>query len=89
MAWTIKYTGTATKQLKGLGRPAALRLLDYMEHRVAKAQDPRLLGKALSGPRLGQYWRYRVGDMRAICSIQDGEVCILVLEVGNRREVNR
>ena len=89
MAWKIKYTATATKQLKGLGRPAALRLLDFMEHRVAQAQDPRLLGKALSGPRLGHYWRYRVGDMRAICSIQDDEVCILVLEVGNRREVYR
>ena len=88
MAWTIEYTGAATKQLKGLGRPAALRLLDYMD-RVAKSQDPRLLGKAPSGPRLGHYWRYRVGDMRAICSIQDDDVFILDLEVGGRCEVYR
>ncbi|MEY4907641.1 MAG: hypothetical protein RL260_1359 [Pseudomonadota bacterium] len=46
-------------------------------------------GKALTGPQLGAYWRYRVGDYRIICDIQDGTLCILVIEVGNRREVYR
>jgi len=47
-----------------------------MDERVATLDDPRELGKNLVGPKLGAYWRYRVGDIRVICSIQDGEcVC--------------
>ena len=47
------------------------------------------LGENLSGPKLGEYWRYRVGDIRIICKIQDDQVCILVIEIGSRREVYR
>ena len=43
--------------------------------------------KALTGSVFGSYWRYRVGDYRLICDIQDGELCVLVIEVGNRKEV--
>ncbi len=60
-----------------------------MDERVASIDDPRTLGKSLNGPKLGVYWRYRVGDMRIICSIQDGEMRVLVIEIGNRREVYR
>ena len=87
MVWTIKYTASATKQLKKVDKAVALRLLDYMDNRVALADDPRSLGRALVGPRLGDYWRYRVGDLRVICSIQDGQLCILVIQLGNRREI--
>ena len=86
MTWIIKYTDTAVKQLKKIDRPVAARLLDYMDQRVATADDPRALGKNLSGPKLGEYWRYRVGDIRIICKIQDDQVCILVIEIGSRRE---
>ena len=87
MTWIIKYTDTAVKQLKKIDRPVAVRLLDYMDQRVSSADDPRSLGKNLVGPKLGEYWRYRVGDIRIICKIQDDQVCILVIEIGNRREV--
>ena len=87
MAWIIEYTGAAAKQLKKLDKSVALRLLDFMDHRVATAEDPRALGKSLKGPRLGEYWRYRLGEYRIICSIQDQQVCILVIEIGNRRDV--
>ncbi len=89
MTWIIKYTDTAVKQLKKIDRPVAARLLDYMDQRVATADDPRALGKNLSGPKTGEYWRYRVGDIRIICKIQDDQVCILVIEIGSRREVYR
>ena len=59
-----------------------------MDNRVAVLDNPRTLGKALSG-RLGGLWRYRVGDCRIICEIQDSALCILVVTVGNRREVYR
>jgi mRNA interferase RelE/StbE len=89
LTWIIKYTDTAVKQLKKIDRPVAARLLDYMDQRVATADDPRALGKNLSGPKTGEYWRYRVGDIRIICKIQDDQVCILVIEIGSRREVYR
>lgn len=89
MAWTINFTESALRQLKKLDKPIALRIVDYMDERVATLEDPRALGKRLVGPKLGDYWRYRVGDIRVICSIQDGMMNVLVIEIGNRREVYR
>lgn len=89
MAWTINYTESALRQLKKLDKSIALRVVDYMDERVAILDDPRTLGNNLVGPKLGSYWRYRVGDIRVICNIQDGEMCVLVIEIGNRREVYR
>ncbi len=89
MVWIIKYTESSSKQLKKLDRQTALRVLDYMDERVAVQADPRTLGKSLKGPKMGEYWRYRVGDIRIICSILDGQMTVLVIEIGNRREVYR
>ena len=81
MAWTIKFTKTSQRQLKKLDRSLALRVLDYMDKRVALLDDPRSQGKNLVGPRLGSYWRYRVGDLRVICDIQDNVLTVLVVEI--------
>ena len=89
MAWTISYTATARKQLKKLDRPVARRLVDFMAARVAPDADPRASGKALTGPVPGSFWRYRVGDYRIICDIQDQALVVLVLEVGNRKNIYR
>lgn len=89
MAWIIKYTESASRQLKKLDKQIALRVLDYMDERVAVLSDPRSLGKNLKGPKIGEYWRYRVGDIRVICNIVDGQMMVLVIEIGNRREVYR
>ena len=89
MAWIIKYTESSSKQLKKLDKQTALRVLDYMDERVAVLDDPCSLGKNLKGPKIGEYWRYRVGDIRVICNIVDGQMMVLVIEVGNRREVYR
>ena len=89
MVWIIKYTESSSKQLKKLDKQTALRVLDYMDERVAVLADPRSLGKNLKGPKMGEYWRYRVGDIRLICNILDGQMTVLVIEIGNRREVDR
>jgi mRNA interferase RelE/StbE len=89
LAWTISYTETALKQLKKLDRPVARRLVDFMDERVVGMADPRSVGKALTGPLLGSYWRYRVGDYRIICDLQDGTLTVLVLEVAHRKDVYR
>ena len=87
MVWRIDYTSTALKQLGKLDKPAAKRLVDFMDERVAPLQDPRNTGKALTGAVFGSYWRYQVGDYRVICDIQDGVLCVLVVGVGNRKNI--
>ena len=89
MAWIIKYTESSLRQLKRLDKPVAQRILDYMDERIAVLADPRAAGKNLVGPRMGSYWRYRIGDIRVICDAQDHALVILVVEVGHRREVYR
>jgi mRNA interferase RelE/StbE len=88
LPWTIDYTQSAKNQLKRLDQPIARRILDFMDNRVAKHEDPRALGKSLTGS-LGTLWRYRVGDYRIVCEIQHSAVRILVVRIGHRREVYR
>lgn len=88
MVWTIEYSDSAKAQLRKLGKPTARRIVDFMNERIAGLDDPRSTGKALTGP-LGGFWRYRVGDCRVICDIHDGALRILVVQVGNRREIYR
>jgi mRNA interferase RelE/StbE len=71
-----------------LDKPVARRIIDFLDDRVAKQENPRTLGKALTGP-LGTLWRYRIGDYRVICDIQHRAVTILVIRIGHRREVYR
>ena len=88
MAWTIDYTETAKGQLRKLDKQTARRIMDFMDERIAERENPRSTGKALTGPLAG-FWRYRVGDCRVICDIQDGALRVLVVQVGNRREIYR
>ena len=89
MAWIIKYSDSARKQLKKLDKQSAIRILDFMDERVSESENPRSIGKVLTGLKLGTYWRYRIGDYRIICDIQDGQLCVLVIEIGNRKEIYR
>ncbi|MDO8714716.1 MAG: type II toxin-antitoxin system RelE/ParE family toxin [Polynucleobacter sp.] len=89
MAWIIKYTDSARKQLKKLDKQSAIRILDFMDERILEGDNPRLIGKVLTGPKLSTYWRYRIGNYRIICDIQDGQLCVLVIEIGNRKEIYR
>ena len=88
MAWRIEYTDTARTQLRRLDRYMARRIINYMDERVAVLDAPRSVGQALTGP-LGGLWRYRVGDCRVICDIQDDALRVLVVRVGRRDQVYR
>jgi len=89
LAWIIKYTDSARKQLKKLDRQSAQRILDFMDDRIASSDNPRDIGKGLTGSVLGAYWRYRVGDYRIICEIQDQQLLVIVVQLGNRKEIYR
>ena len=89
MVWRIELDRAAVKELDALDPPVAKRILKFLNDRVAPLDDPRSIDDALTGARLGSLWKYRVGDYRIICSIEDSAVQILVLKIGNRREVYR
>jgi len=89
MAWAIEYGKEAAKEIAGLDRQIAQRILKFMGNRVAKLENPRTIGEALTGSTLGDYWKYRVGDYRIIAEIQDAKLIVQVVRVGNRREVYR
>ena len=67
----------------------ARRILSFLFDRVAKLDDPRSIGESLKGSKLGAFWKYRVGDYRIVASIEDDALRVLVVRVGNRREVYR
>lgn len=89
MAWKIDLTLDAQKDLSRLDRQDARLILRFLNERILQLDNPRAIGEALRGPDLGRYWKYRVGDYRLICSIQDQLVRIMVIRIGNRREIYR
>jgi mRNA interferase RelE/StbE len=89
MAWRIELSPVAQKGLRNLDGTVARRILKFLHERIAPLEDPRCIGEALKGSELGEFWKYRVGDYRIICAIEDGELLILVVRIGNRREVYR
>ena len=89
MVWKIELDPAAEKELDQLDPPVAKRILRFLYGRVATLDDPRSIGDALKGPRLGNLWKYRVGDYRIIAAIEDAVVKILVVNIGNRREIYR
>ncbi len=86
--WKIEITRSAEKQIKKLGRAAQAAILRFLRERLLSAENPRQLGKPLQGEK-GGLWRYRIGDYRLICDIQDEKITILVLRVGHRKDVYR
>ena len=90
-SWVLKieFDPGALDDLKKLDRPVQQRLVGFLRQRVATLDNPRSIGEALSGARLGNYWKYRVGDWRIICELQDERIVVRVLRIGNRRDVYR
>jgi len=89
LAWRIEFHPRAEKELSKLDRDTARRVLRFLRDRVAKLEDPRSVGEALKGPEVGRFWKYRVGDYRLICTIQNQRVTMLVVRIGHRRDVYR
>ncbi len=88
MAWTIEIARTAEKQIKKLNRPTQQSIVRFLRERLQAADNRRQWGKPLHGDKRG-LWRYRVGDYRLICEIQDEKITVLVLEVAHRKDVYR
>jgi mRNA interferase RelE/StbE len=89
MAWTIEFDDRASKDLDHLDPSVAKRVARFLIERVGALDNPRSLGEALHGSRLGDFWKYRVGDYRAICRLEDSKLVVFVVQIGHRREVYR
>ena len=87
MAWGVRLSREAEKALERLDKSARTRIVDFLGT-LSSASSPRERGAALTGQFSG-YWHYRVGDYRLICDLRDGELVVLVLKIGHRREVYR
>jgi len=86
MAWKIEFDPAARRELEKLDQSVSDRILKFLHERVAALDNPRRIGNRLQGT-LRQFWKYRVGDYRLICSIEDDRLIVIVVRVGHRREI--
>jgi mRNA interferase RelE/StbE len=89
MAWRVELSEAADRALKKLDPQHARRILKFLSASLAALDNPRSIGQALQGQRFGEFWKYRLGDYRLICKIEDERIVILVLRIGHRRNVYR
>ncbi len=89
MAWRVEFAKAALRELDRLDPQVARRILAFLHDRVVAQGDPRGVGQALKGAELGELWKYRIGDYRVIADIDAGVLRVLVVRIGNRRDVVR
>ena len=81
MAWKVELDPAAVRELSKLDQQTARRILAFLHGRVATLDDPRSIGEALKGSKLGEFWKYRAGDYRVIARIEDAALRVLVVRV--------
>jgi mRNA interferase RelE/StbE len=87
LAWRVEFDDASLKFLSKLDKPTAKRIITFLRERVSVLDNPRSIGQALKGSKLGGFWKYRIGDYRIIADIEDGVLRILVVDIGHRRDV--
>lgn len=88
MKWRIEFDSAAAKEFKKLDRGVQIRIQRFLRDRLLAGSDPRRYGKALKGDK-ATLWRYRVGDYRLVCAIEDERLVVLVVRVAHRRNAYR
>jgi len=88
MRYRIETTERFDREFRKLDRYTQRMVKAWIDRNISKTDNPRQHGKGLSANRRGQ-WRYRIGDYRLLCEIQDDRLVILALTIGHRREVYR
>ena len=84
--YKVEFTDKALKFLKKADHTTAKLILSWIKKNLVGCSDPRAHGKPLVANRSGQ-WRYRIGDYRVLCEIEDDKVLILVVAIGHRRDI--
>ena len=86
MIWKVEWDDRARKELRKLDPSAQKELLSYLRSRIDGSKNPRLFGQSLVGNKAG-LWRYRVGNYRLICRLEDNTLVVFVVGVGHQKEV--
>lgn len=86
MSWNLNYSDKARKQLRKLGETQRAIVLSWMDKNIDGCEDPRVHGKGLIGDHSGE-WRYRIGDYRVLCDIQDDKLVVLAFSLGHRNKI--
>ena len=86
MSYSVETTVRFDREFKKLDKYTQRMIKSWVEKNLVNCSNPRRLGKGLTANRIGQ-WRYRIGDYRLICEIEDDRLIILALSVGHRREI--
>lgn len=82
---TVVWEKNAEKELEKMTKKVREQIKKGLL-KISKLENPRLIGKAMKGS-FANFWRYRIGDYRIICDIQDTELVILVVKIGHRKDV--
>ena len=88
MSYRLETTAGFDREFKKLDRYTQRMIKAWIEKHLISCEDPRAHGKGLTADRKGQ-WRYRIGDYRMICLIEDDRLVILALTIGHRKEIYR
>lgn len=85
MSWTVELTSDAARTLRKID-PQISRRIRKVLAAIESLEDPRVRGKALTGPLSG-LWRYRVGDYRIVCDLVDSQLVVLVIDIDHRSSI--
>ena len=83
MPWIVELMDGAVKAIDKLDAKPRQRVQQFIERKLQGADNPRQWGKALTG-RYAGLWRYRLGDYRLVCQLQDARLVVLVVQVARR-----
>ena len=86
MSFTVETTPRFDREFKKLDRYTQRMLKSWIISHLEGCENPRAIGKGLTANRSGQ-WRYRIGEYRLICEIEDEKLVILALTIGHRRDI--
>jgi len=84
--WRLEYSDKARKQLRKFDAAQRVIILSWMDKNIDGCENPRALGKGLTANRSGE-WRYRIGDYRVLCDIQDSKLVVLAFNIEHRSKV--
>lgn len=85
MSYRIEFQADVLKTIRKMDSTSRRQVLKYVSKVLARIDDPRLLGKALTG-NFGGFWRYRTGHFRIICKIYDAKLLILIVKIAHRKD---
>ncbi len=86
MRYNVETTARFDKEFKKLDTYTKKIIKAWIEKNLVNCDNPRQHGKPLTANHSGQ-WRYRIGDYRIICVIEDDRFIITALTIGHRREI--